>query len=98
MVQGVRRDDGCLYGCPTAVPALPQSDCGGARRDRPVYATAMTLALAAATLLIGAARPEPGQIAPDFKLPSSTGKQVSLKDLRGRSVVLAFFPKAFTSG
>jgi thioredoxin-dependent peroxiredoxin len=58
----------------------------------------MTTALVAAALLIGAARPEPGQNAPDFTLQSSTGQQVSLKDLRGRSVVLAFFPKAFTSG
>jgi thioredoxin-dependent peroxiredoxin len=58
----------------------------------------MTLALIAATLLVGAARPEPGQIAPDFTLESSAGQKLSLKDLRGRSVVLAFFPKAFTSG
>jgi peroxiredoxin Q/BCP len=58
----------------------------------------MTLALMATTLLVGAARPEPGQNAPDFTLESSAGKTVSLKDLRGRSVVLAFFPKAFTSG
>jgi peroxiredoxin Q/BCP len=58
----------------------------------------MTLALLAATLLAGAARPEPGQMAPDFTLQSSEGKEIALKDLRGRSVVLAFFPKAFTSG
>jgi len=59
---------------------------------------AMTSALVAAALLIGGARPEPGQTAPDFTLESSSGKQVSLKGLRGRSVVLAFFAKAFTSG
>lgn len=64
----------------------------------PGICPAMTFALVAAALLIGAARPEPGQAAPDFTLESSTGKQISLKDLRGRSVVLAFFPKAFTSG
>jgi cytochrome oxidase Cu insertion factor (SCO1/SenC/PrrC family) len=58
----------------------------------------MTLALIAALSLVAAARPEPGQAAPHFTLESSAGKAVSLKDLRGRSVVLAFFPKAFTSG
>jgi thioredoxin-dependent peroxiredoxin len=58
----------------------------------------MTLALVATTILIGAARPQPGQVAPEFTLESSTGRQVSLKEFRGRSVVLAFFPKAFTSG
>ena len=58
----------------------------------------MTFALVTAVLLAAGARPEPGQTAPEFTLESSTGKQVSLKDLRGRSVVLAFFPKAFTSG
>jgi thioredoxin-dependent peroxiredoxin len=58
----------------------------------------MTIAFAAVVALMAAARPEPGQRAPDFTLESSTGQQVSLKGLRGRSVVLAFFPKAFTSG
>ena len=59
----------------------------------------MTLALLVAALsLVAAARPEPGQAAPQFNLESSAGKAVSLKDLRGRSVVLAFFPKAFTPG
>jgi len=58
----------------------------------------MTQALVAALFLAAAARPEPGQTAPQFTLESSVGKPVSLKDLRGRSVVVAFFPKAFTSG
>ncbi len=58
----------------------------------------MTHALVAALSLVAAARPEPGQMAPQFTLDSSAGAPVSLKDLRGRSVVVAFFPKAFTSG
>lgn len=40
-----------------------------------------------------------GDEAPDFTLPSSAGAQVKLSDLRGKkSVVLAFFPAAFTGG
>jgi peroxiredoxin len=58
----------------------------------------MTHAFVAVLSLVAAARPEPGQMAPQFSLESSAGAQVSLKDLRGRSVVVAFFPKAFTSG
>ena len=40
-----------------------------------------------------------GDIAPDFSLTDQYGKQVSLKDYRGKkSVVLAFYVFAFTSG
>ena len=35
---------------------------------------------------------EPGEPAPDFTLPSGPGSSLSLADLRGRPVVLAFYP------
>ena len=40
-----------------------------------------------------------GDMAPDFTLPSTAGKPVTLSDFRGKAaVVLAFFPAAFTGG
>ncbi len=40
-----------------------------------------------------------GDQAPDFTLPATDGKTYTLsKDLKGHWVVLAWFPKAFTSG
>ena len=55
------------------------------------------LALLSETAL--ARRPDVGAPAPDFKLESSAGKAIALGDYRGkRTVVLAFFPKAFTGG
>jgi peroxiredoxin len=36
--------------------------------------------------------------APDFTLQNEDGKNVSLKDLRGKTVVLYFFPRADTPG
>lgn len=35
----------------------------------------------------------PGQPAPDFSLSSETGETVSLRDFRGKQVVLYFYPK-----
>jgi mycoredoxin-dependent peroxiredoxin len=37
-----------------------------------------------------------GQPAPDFTLTSHLGKEVTLSDLRGKTVVLAFYPMAWT--
>jgi peroxiredoxin Q/BCP len=39
-----------------------------------------------------------GDQAPAFSLPGSDGKTHSLADLKGKTVVLAWFPKAFTGG
>jgi peroxiredoxin Q/BCP len=39
-----------------------------------------------------------GDLAPDFTLTSQVGKTVSLKDFRGKNVVLYFYPKDDTPG
>ena len=39
-----------------------------------------------------------GDMAPDFTLQASDGHTYTLSKLRGKTVVLAWFPKAFTSG
>jgi peroxiredoxin Q/BCP len=41
---------------------------------------------------------EPGRPAPDFSLPDQDGDPVKLSDLRGKRVVLYFYPKADTPG
>jgi peroxiredoxin Q/BCP len=41
---------------------------------------------------------KPGDPAPGFTLPGSDGKTYTLADLKGKTVVLAWFPKAFTGG
>jgi peroxiredoxin Q/BCP len=37
-------------------------------------------------------------MAPDFKLPSDDGQEVSLENFRGKKVILYFYPKDNTSG
>lgn len=41
---------------------------------------------------------EPGQPAPDFTVPDENGKQHSLADYQGKTLVLWFYPKADTPG
>ena len=55
---------------------------------------------AAAQLPTAPGQPElkVGDQAPDFTLQASDGKTYTLSKLRGRAVVLAWFPKAFTAG
>jgi cytochrome oxidase Cu insertion factor (SCO1/SenC/PrrC family) len=63
------------------------------------------VAILAATAF-GQAAPAPppmtlkvGDMAPDFTLPDTTGKKVTLSEFRGKNnVVLAFFVLAFTGG
>ena len=61
------------------------------------------IAFGAVTLTMMAAnetqsQPATGKPAPDFNLTTGDGSQVSLKDYRGKWVVLYFYPKDFTSG
>jgi peroxiredoxin Q/BCP len=62
-----------------------------------VLSTAAVLFIAGLGLAFGS-MPEVGQPAPDFTLKSDEGKTISLKDYRGKWVVLYFYPKDFTSG
>jgi peroxiredoxin Q/BCP len=39
-----------------------------------------------------------GDMAPDFTLKASDGQTYTLSKLKGKTVVLAWFPKAFTGG
>ena len=58
------------------------------------------IAIAAALLFAGSALAAPGvgDSAPNWSLAGSDGQTHTLADLRGKHVVIAFFPKAFTGG
>jgi peroxiredoxin Q/BCP len=93
-------EDGCL--------PLPQQ-CHRFLRTG-AYGDCMKKILVFAALLVGGAfllsgfgaQPQQqlasGTPAPNFSLTTSDGSQVSLKDYRGKWIVLYFYPKDFTSG
>jgi peroxiredoxin Q/BCP len=61
--------------------------------------TISALGIAMTLTTVKAAELKPGDEAPAFSLPGSDGKTYSLGDYKGKQiVVLAWFPKAFTSG
>jgi peroxiredoxin Q/BCP len=70
---------------------------------RRVLAVASALVLSA-VITGGAQAPQAsvelkeGDKAPDFSLPGTDGKTHRLSDYKGKFVVLAWFPKAFTGG
>lgn len=41
---------------------------------------------------------EVGDVAPNFTLQDHSGKDVKLSDLKGKTVIIYFYPKDFTSG
>ena len=42
--------------------------------------------------------PKVGDVAPNFQLPSTRGKDMTLKEFRGKDVILYFYPKDDTPG
>jgi len=66
-------------------------------RSLRMIAFCMTL-LALTPLVFAGSAPSVGSMAPEFTLNSQEGSPVSLKDYRGKWVVLYFYPKDFTSG
>ena len=69
------------------------------RGASPLIAALVVAALSLAPTVVHAeGELKVGDAAPDFELPGSDGQTHRLADLRGRYVVVAFFPKAFTSG
>jgi peroxiredoxin Q/BCP len=56
------------------------------------------LALAFGSITFAGEVPQVGQTAPAVSLPSQDGNQVSLKDYKGKWVVLYFYPKDMTQG
>ena len=59
----------------------------------------LAAAIAAAPVMAQSAGPEVGDMAPDFTLQASDGNTYTLADFRDKqAVVIAWYPKAFTSG
>jgi thioredoxin-dependent peroxiredoxin len=67
--------------------------------SRILLASVMSLSLTAAAATQQApVELKEGDTAPAFSLPGSDGKTHTLAQYKGRAVVLAWFPKAFTGG
>lgn len=58
----------------------------------------LVLVISVPRLLSRSTAPSAGEVAPDFTLPAADGSQVSLKDYRGKWIVLYFYPKDQTPG
>jgi thioredoxin-dependent peroxiredoxin len=70
---------------------------GNVKRKIKITALAMTGIVAFATGT-WAQELKIGDVAPDFTLEASDGQTYTLSKLKGKTVVLAWFPKAFTGG
>ena len=62
-----------------------------------VFSLSLGALVSTATMQVPAELKE-GDVAPAFSLPGSDGKTHKLSDYKGRAVVIAWFPAAFTGG
>lgn len=68
-------------------------------RNAVILAAVLMMGTGAANGQTPAVELKVGDVAPDFSLPASDGKTYKLSDFRGKkAVVVAWFPKAYTSG
>jgi len=63
-----------------------------------IVIAALTIFVVGSRLLSAKPGPAIGSAAPDFSLSSQDGSHISLKNYRGKWVVLYFYPKDFTPG
>lgn len=63
-----------------------------------IVVVALAVVFVASRVMSAKSLPASGSVAPDFSLSSEDGTQVSLKDYRGKWVILYFYPKDFTTG
>ena len=66
--------------------------------SRFVFVLALALLASVAVVIAADSMPQVGQQAPGFTLPSQDGTNVSLKDFKGKWVVVYFYPKDKTPG
>ena len=63
-----------------------------------LFVLSVMVVMAALAVGVHAQELGPGDAAPPFELPGSDGNTHRLSDYEGRTVVVAWFPKAFTGG
>ena len=63
-----------------------------------LFVAILVISASVALALVPTEPPTAGSVAPEFTLTTNEGNQASLKDFRGKWVVLYFYPKDFTSG
>ncbi len=66
--------------------------------SRFMFVLALALLASVAVVIAADSMPQVGQQAPGFTLPSQDGTNVSLKDFKGKWVVVYFYPKDKTPG
>lgn len=83
---------------PAARPSLSRRLCRSGPGGSGDLAAGTVGVIERTVALVADIRLEPGDAAPDFTLPDADGGQVSLASLRGRRVIIYFYPAAMTPG